>query len=81
MRHRAGQDTTWCPLRDVPTYDSLGGYITGTCEPQHPGDKASAEQLKDYLDRQLDSLTGRVILGSLTVLPGARNRAYGGASL
>lgn len=35
---------------------------------------------KDHLDRQLDSITGQTILGSLTVLGGHKSRLYGGAT-
>lgn len=69
-----------CPLRGVSTHDSLDGYISGTVMPEKPGPNAPADARKEYLDRQLDSLTGQVVLDVLVVQSGERNRPHGGVT-
>jgi hypothetical protein len=68
-----------CALSSVNTFDSLGGYITGTIMPEKPGPAASVDE-KDYLNAQLDSLIGRCLLARLKVLGGHKNRLGGGVS-
>lgn len=58
---------------------SFAGFHTSTLHPPH--EAASADQKKNFLERQLDSLRGRVVLGNLMFLEGPGTRARGGALL
>jgi hypothetical protein len=52
--------------------------ITATILPDPPANEAPLQDHKQYLDRQLDSLIGQIILESLQVLGGNKNRLHGG---
>lgn len=39
------------------------------------------QEWKEHLERQLDSILGKVVCGTLRVLRGHRNRLHGGAAL
>lgn len=46
-----------------------------------PGQGASVEQNKKFLEYQLDGIRRRVVLGTLMFMDGAGNRAQGGVPL
>lgn len=78
VRGRAVSERT--ALHDVPTQDSLNGYVTQTVLPDKPSSGAPLDVRKDYIERQLDSLVGYQVLGNLRVLGGYMNRLHGGAA-
>jgi hypothetical protein len=67
-----------CSLR--ATQDSVGLSST-MLPPQRPGPEASAKERTNYLDAQLDTITGTLILGNMVVLDGLENRLHGGVRL
>lgn len=63
-------------FQSVPTHDSIG-TITKTVVSQQPDAGAGVEERRDFLERQLDSLTEQSVLGTLTVLSSQHRRAGG----
>lgn len=58
--------------------DTLDDHTFGSVVSEKPAKGAPVVQWKDYLESQLDSLIGRVVLGSLVILGGIDNRLHGG---
>lgn len=58
--------------------DTFDGDTFGTVISEKPVEGAPPAEWKEYLDSQLDSVIGRIVLRSLTVLGGQGTRLHGG---
>lgn len=59
-------------------YDTLDEHTFTSGISQRPSKGAPARQWQEYLESQLDSLVGKVVLESLTILDGPGSRLHGG---
>lgn len=62
-------------------YDTMASVNFGSTISEWPSKNASRQQWKKYFESQLDSVIGRIVLRSLTVLGGPNTRLQGGVCL